>query len=108
MITDSSASRDPTAETSSDTFRIFTGSALTCNPGLAAAAGAGVAGVAASAVFAASGLGASDFWAATAVASLLEPHPARSTAVTSAVRIVTLRMVGVCTTSSRIRVGSLA
>jgi hypothetical protein len=75
---------------------------LTGNPGLAAGAGGGVPGFApspgfvASAAFGALAL-ASDFWAA-AVASLFEPQPAIKAAVTRVVRIVTLRMVGVCTT----------
>ena len=60
------------------------------------AAAGGAADFAASAVLPASGLGASAF-DAVAVASLFDPHPEINAAVTSAVRIVTLRMVGVCT-----------
>src|SRR3954467_4255570 len=89
IITDSSASSEPTAETSSETRMICTGSALTGNPGLAAAAaGGGDAGLP-SAGFGESVLGDSVFCAA-AVASLLEPHPATSAAVTRTARIVTL------------------
>jgi len=75
---------------------ICTGSALTGNPGLAAAAaGGGDAGLP-SVGLAESALGDSAFCAA-AVASLLEPQPASTAAVTRTARIVTLRMVGVCT-----------
>src|SRR5882762_3099726 len=86
MMTDSSAIKEPTAETSSETFATFTGSALTGSPcglaaGVAACCGAGFV--------------ASAFW--PAVASFFEPQPAVSAAVTSAVRMATFRMIGVCT-----------
>src|SRR5206468_11289 len=81
-----SAIKEPTAETSSETFATFTGSALTGSPcGLAA----GVAGCCGA------GFAASAFW--PAAASFFEPQPAISAAVTSAVRMATLRMIGVCT-----------
>src|SRR6185436_20830138 len=104
IITDSSASSEPTADTSSETLMICTGSAFTGNPGLAAAAGGGEAGLPSagladvSAGLAESVLGGSVFCAA-AVASLFEPQPASSATVTRTARIVTLRVVGVCTAS---------
>src|SRR6185436_13379647 len=96
MITDSSASSDPTADTSSDTLPTSTGTALTGRPigGFAAWPAGGAAGLAASA-FCPSAF-CSGF--CPAVAPFLELHPAASSAaVTSAVRMATLRMIGVCT-----------
>src|SRR5882762_7742831 len=86
MMTDSSAIKQPTAETSSETFATFTASALTGSPCGWAAGVAGCCGA---------GFAASAFW--PAVASFFEPQPAISAAVTSAVRMATLRIIGVCT-----------
>ena len=86
------------SDLSSATLPTVTGTALTGSPcGLAAAVGAAVAAWGEAAGFAASALDTSGF--GLVVVSFFEPQPAPSAAVTKAVKIVTLRMVGVCTTS---------